>query len=205
MGTLAFGLAEQRVGVSPGVGSQLLRVVVIVGGAAARFDTRVGLDELALDVDAHQLAVAADPDAFADVTGRNGVEGLLELDVVVGVDLALGPRGRIEALAAKGLERGLLDVLEDDQGALAGGAVDALARDLETPADRLALDVVAIDPLLAAEEALPQVLDSALDVGLALGVAGHGGVDHEAAMAGVLVEGALEDRVVTVRLRAPRP
>ena len=166
VGTLAPSLAEQRVGVSPGVGSQLLGVVVIIGRAAAFFDTLVGLDELALDVDADQLAVAADPDAFADVTGGNGVEGLLELDVVIGVDFALGPHGRIESLAAEGLERGLLCVLEDDQGALAGGAVHALACGLEAPADRLALNVVAIDPLLAAEEALAQILDPALDVGL---------------------------------------
>jgi len=122
-------------------------------------------------------------------------------DDPLNVIFALGPRGRIEALAAQGLERGLLRILENDQGALAGGAMDALACGLEAPAARLALDVVAIDPLLAAEEALPQILDPALDVGFALGVAGHGGIDHEAAMAGVLGEGALEDRVATVRLR----
>ena len=166
MKTLASGLAQQGVGVSPSVGRQLLRVVVIVGGAAALLDTLVGLDELALDVDANQLAVAADPDAFADVTGGNGVEGLLELDVVIGVDLALGPDGGIEALGVKGTKRRSLRVLEDDEGPLAGGAVDALARGLEAPADRLALDVVAINPVLAAEEALTQILDAALDVGL---------------------------------------
>ena len=99
VGTLAFGLAEQRVGVSPGVGSQLLGVVVIVGGAAALFDTFVGLDEIALGVDADQLAIAADPDAFADVTGGNGVKGLLELDVVVGVDFWFAPLGRIKPAA----------------------------------------------------------------------------------------------------------
>jgi hypothetical protein len=60
--------------------------------------------------------------------------------------------------------------------------------------DEFALDVVAIDPLPAAEEALPRVLDPALDVGLVRGVAGHDGVDHEAAMAGVCNERRLDVR-----------
>ena len=65
---------------------------------------------------------------------------------------------------------------------------------------RLALHVIAIEPALAAEEAFAQVGDVALDGGLALGVAGEGGVDHEAAVAGVLGEGALEEGLVAVGL-----
>ena len=49
-------------------------------------------------VGAHDLAVGAHPELAADVRGRQRVDGSVELEVVVGVDLALLPRRRIEAL-----------------------------------------------------------------------------------------------------------
>jgi hypothetical protein len=52
-----------------------------------------------------------------------------------------------------------------------------------------------------AEETLPYVLDVALDVRLAGGVADDGGVDHEAPVPGVLREGAGEDGIIAVALR----
>jgi hypothetical protein len=74
------------------------------------------------------------------------------------------------------------------------------AGDLGAPADDLALHVVAIEPGLPAKEALAYVGDLSLHVWLALRMTGHGGVDHEATVTGVLREGALEGRVVAIRL-----
>ncbi len=54
---------------------------------------------------------------------RDGVDGLVEADVVVGVDLAFGPVGGIEAFPGEGKELGLLGALEDRQGTLARGTV----------------------------------------------------------------------------------
>src|SRR5690606_22463282 len=71
---------------------------------------------------------------------------------------------------------------------------------LPTPAQGVALDVGGVEPGLAAEEALAHVLDVALDVGLARGMPRDGGIDDEAPVAGVLVEGALKDGIVAVRL-----
>jgi len=178
---LAAGLAEEQFWIAHGVGRELLGVVEVVGGASALGDALVRLHALALDVDADELRVAAHPDRLADVTGRHGVEPLLELDVVVGVDLAARPRGRIEPLAHERLECGLLRRLEDREGTLAGRAVHTLARDLDAPAHRLALHVVATEPRLAAEEVLPQVLDLALDVGLGVSRQLHamGRIEHE--------------------------
>ena len=65
---------------------------------------------------------------------------------------------------------------------------------------RLPAHVLEVDPLLAAKEVLAQVLHVSLHLRLARGVAHHGRVDHEAAVGGVLVEGALEDRIVAIGL-----
>ncbi|MEB2285137.1 MAG: hypothetical protein OZ922_10715 [Myxococcales bacterium] len=57
-----------------------------------------------------------------------------------------------------------------------------------------------IEPRLAAEEVFADVLHIALDMGLTGRVAHDGGVDHEAAVARVFVEGAREDRIVAIGL-----
>ena len=174
-------LADHALRVAHGVGGPLGRVVVVVGGAAALGDPRVGLGALAVDIDPDQLRVPPHPDGLAHVPGGDRVERLLELDVAVGVDLAARPAGRIEAGALERAQRGLLGVLEDGERALARGPVDPLSRPLEAPAHGLALHVVPIEPGLAPEEALAQVLDPALDVGLGVSRQLHamGRIEHE--------------------------
>jgi hypothetical protein len=201
---LAVALTDQRVGVPARVGGEFLGVVVVVRGALALAHGLVGLDALAVDVDAHELRIATHPHLLSHVAGGNRVEALSELDVVVGVHLGLGPHGGIEAPGHERPQLRFLLVLEHDQGTPSGGAVRALAGDLDAPADGLALDMVAIQPRLTAEEALAQILHVALDHGLSRGVASHGGVDDEAPVRGVLGEGALEDGVVAVGLRDRR-
>jgi hypothetical protein len=131
----------------------------------------------------------------------HGVERPLEADVVIRMDLVLAPLRGIEALGFEGEESLPLDVLEDGQRPLPGGPVGPDPRDLEAPAAGLSLDVLPIDPLLAAEEALSDVRNAPLDVGLAGGIGRPGCIDHEAPVASVLFEGPLEDGVVAIRLR----
>lgn len=121
--------------------------------------------------------------------------------MVVRVNLALGPRGRVEGGLRQWPESGTFDLLEDFDRSLSSRSVDALPCDRETPAVRLTLNVVAVDPLLASEEALANVLDGALDHRLAGRVTSDRGIDHKAAIVGVLGEDTLEDRIVSVGLR----
>lgn len=97
----------------------------------------------------------------------------------------------------EGSQNRLLDVFEHGQGTPAGGAVEAGSSHLEAPANSLALHVVGIDPGFAAEGVLERLLHLAVD-------AGHGRIDHEAPVAGVLDKGAPEGRAVTIRLRDGR-
>ena len=101
---------------------------------------------------------------------------------MVGVHLALHPGGWIEARAVQRLECGLLG-FEAHQRALTEGPVDAHARLLRAPADRIALHVSRVEPRLSTEEILPEILDVALDVRFPRRMAHHGGIDHEAAVA----------------------
>lgn len=118
-------LADHPRGVTHRVRSEFLGIVVVVGASAARLQARVGLDQLAAAVCSHHLAVGTHPDLAADEAGRQGVQGFIELDVVVGVDPALLPRRRIEARSLQRAERGFLHRGEDHQWLLTGGAVDA--------------------------------------------------------------------------------
>ena len=195
----AAALADHAVGIAHGVRRELFGIVVVVRGATAGWLPGVRLDQLALVVGAHELPIDAGPDGLVEVARRDGVDRLVDLDVVIGMDLARDPRRRIEARTVEGLEgRALRD--EADERTLAGRAVDAGAGGLGAPADRLAVDVRGVEPRLATEKVFAHVLHIALDVRLAGRVADDGGIDHEAAVVRVLVEGAREDRIVAVGL-----
>ena len=146
------------------------------------------LDQLAVEIDPDEARVAADVDLGADVAGRDGVEGPLELDVVIGVDGALGPGRPIEGLGRQRQERGLLLGLEHDARGAARGAVEAGAGQVAAPAHRLGLHVVEIAEDLAPEEVLADVRDAPLDLRLPGGVPRDRRVDEEAAVLGVLEE-----------------
>lgn len=172
----------------------------MVGGAASGRLPLVRLDEFALGVDAHELAVAADRNLLAEVASRHGVERLLELDVVVGVDGALGPARRVVALAGQRQELVSLLVLEDDQGPLARGTMNPRAGGLEAPAYSFLLDMVAVAPGLASEEAVADVGDLALDERLPGRHPRRGRIDGEAPVGGVFLKRTMEERVVAIRL-----
>jgi hypothetical protein len=79
--------------------------------------------------------------------------------------------------------------------------MDPCARDFEAPADGLTLDVIEVEEVFASEEVVSHVGDLALDVRLPLRMVDRGGIDDEASVLGVVVEGPLEDGIVAVGLR----
>jgi len=113
VGAVLFGLADHAIRIAHGVGCKLLGIVVVVGGAATRRLPLMRLDQFSRDVDAHQLAVGADPHGVADVAGGHRVEGFLEADVMVGMDLTLAPVRRIEPLLGERQQRRPLEIFED--------------------------------------------------------------------------------------------
>lgn len=206
MVSLLLGAPNQPVSIAQRVGSLLGRVVTVICMAPPRRLTWMCFDELTCQVDAHQLPVATDGHLLALgertlVPMRNRIQCVAKTNVVIGMHLRLGPLGRVESLAGDGLEGSLLVRLELHEGLLARRAVNASARHGGAPANNLALDVLAVEPLLTAEEVVAHVLNLSLHVRLAGRMACDRGVDDEATVFRVLVEGALKAWVVTVGLR----
>lgn len=195
-----LGLGNGGVGISPGVGSEILGIVVVVGRASSRGLWEVGLDQLPPEEDADQRTITADGDWLADVACGDRVGRLQELDMMIGMDLALGPARGVEAFSHQRTERRLLLFLEDGEGTAPGGAVDPGAGDLETPSGRFALHVLGVEEALTPKEVLADVGHHALDMRLPRRVANHGRIDDEASVLRVLTEGPLEDRVVAIGL-----
>lgn len=195
---LGPGLADHAIDVAHGVVGAFGRIVGVDGAALALFHARMGGDDLVIDEDADELRVTPHPDLLAHVASGGGVEGFLELHVVIGMDLGLGPGRRIVGRTLESKERRLLHRLEDLEGTLARGAVDPEPRGLAAPTLRFALDVIAADPCLAAEETFADILHLAFDVWFSRGMADDRGIDGEATVGRVLGKGALEEGVVAV-------
>jgi hypothetical protein len=192
------GLANQAFGIAQGVGGKLLGVVAVICAATTWGLGGMGLDELAPAVDAHQGPIPAGGDRPAQVAMRGRVQGLEELDMVVGMNNALSPGGGIEALADDRLQGSLLDLFENRQRTLAGRAMQAGAGGAQTPTDHLALDVVAVAPLFASEERVPHVGYVALDLRLRRWHGDRCGIDDEAAVGSILRKRALKERIVAI-------
>jgi hypothetical protein len=190
--------ADQPLRITQSVGSELTGIVVIVGASPSGRLRWMCLDEPAPVVDPYELSVAADGDLLTQVACGHRVDGLLKLDVVIGMHDALAPGGSVEALSYQRAQSGLLLFLEDTKRRLARRPMDACAGLGKAPANCLALDVIAVDPALSPEEALPQVGDTSFNVRFSLCVTHVGRIDDEAAMAGVLLEGPLKDGIVPV-------
>ena len=87
-GTQFGGFALEPIRSSGGVGGDPGGIVGDIGGPAALGLARVGLDQLAAVVDAHQLAVHPDLDlpARPAEVRRHGIKGIQALDVKVLMD-----------------------------------------------------------------------------------------------------------------------
>jgi len=92
-----LGLGDHVVWIPASVGAELFGIVVVVGRASSGGLWKMGLDHLPLEEDAHQGTIAANGDRLAEVACRDRVDGPLELDVMVRMNLALGPVRGVEA------------------------------------------------------------------------------------------------------------
>jgi len=148
----------------------------------------MGLDQHAAMVDAHQLAIRSHLDGGVRRTAIEGhrVERRLELDVVVQMDLHLGPGRHREGLGVEGLELALLLVAEDLQRHLPRRPVEARPGHFQAPGGCLPPHVGQVQEGATLEEALPNEGHRPLHVGLVLGMAHPGRVGDEAPELGVL-------------------
>src|SRR5439155_12321588 len=121
-----------------------------------------------------------------------------EVDVVIGMHGRPGPGRTIEWLGCQRQQRRVLHTLEHHTRDLAGGAVNAGARDVARPADRAGLHLAEVAEALAAEEVLPRVRNAAFDFRFSRSVGRHRGVDDETAVLRVLEEDAVDARRVAV-------
>ena len=105
------------VGPALGVGSPALRVIGVIGGAAAGRLPLMRLDQLAASIDPNQRAIAADFDAATDPARGNRVEGLPEANVMVRMDFALRPgRAFRNARGWSALSRGFSSASKTSSG-----------------------------------------------------------------------------------------
>ena len=137
-------------------------------------------------MDVHQLAVHPDLHTLTGRTqsGRYRVERLQALYVVIGMHLGVAPVCDLVGLAVPRDQCLTLLVLEDHQGLPVGGAVNALPRYIAAPALRLCSEVWQAIETAVLEEALPDVLDTPLHLGLVLGMPDSGRVGDETAALG---------------------
>lgn len=195
-----LGLADHVVGIPAGIGAEFLGIVIVVGRAPPRRLRSMDLDQLTPEEDAHQRTISADGDLLAAIIKGNRVEGIDELDMLIGMNAARGPARSIEPFTAQRAQRRLLLFLEDRQWPAPGGAVDPGAGNFQTPAGCFALNVRGIDEVFTPEEAVPDVGYLSLDEWLSRWMVCSCWIDHEAAVLGVLGERSLEDRIIAVSL-----
>src|SRR5215469_2879728 len=188
------------VGPAQRVGSSAIRVVGVIGRAAAGQLPLMGLDQLAVDIDAHHRSIAADIDLAADPAGGNRIQCLTKTYMVIRMYFALRPSRRIEALALQRKQLGLLLRFEYLKGHVPGGSVDATAGDFATPHQSATRYVVEIDERLPLEEAFPRIRHAIFHHRLVLGMARPGRIGQKAPVVGVLQESTVEARGVGIGL-----
>ncbi len=110
------------------------------------------------------------------------------------------PRGAFPRLWWQRLQCSLLALLEGQEWLLAGSSVLAHPRRLQAPHAGVGAHGDQTVPTAPGEEARPGVRHAALHLGLVLGMLHAGGIDQEAVVAGELAIGAIDARVIAIRL-----
>src|SRR6516164_4922506 len=152
----------------------------------------MGLDQLAVHIDAHQRPVAADIDLAADPARGKGIQRLGKAHMMIRMYFALRPNRRIEAFALQRKQLRPLFRLEDFQRHAPGGSVDATACDFATPHQSPTRYVLEIDKGLAFKEALPGIGHAIFHHRLVLGMTRPGRIGQKAPVVGVLQKSSVE-------------
>src|SRR5215470_12445966 len=108
-----------------------------------------------MDVDPDQCAIRPDLDLHAHApTCRYRIQGALDANMLVGMNLARRPVRRIKAPALKWNQNRLLFGLEDLDRHSTRRSMDAASGGIPTPDESAALNVAQVDEGFALEEAL---------------------------------------------------
>nr|WP_163762433.1 hypothetical protein [Mycolicibacter algericus] len=136
-----------------------------VGGSPAYGLAGMGLDELSAVKRLDQLPVSAHRNSLSTKVFRDRVQGPINLNVVVTMNLGLRVDRHLVDRHGGGQQQPGLTLSEHHGGTLASGAVDALPGLLGAPEFGMGLGVDQVGELLAGEEVAAHVLDHALDSG----------------------------------------
>ncbi|MDQ6945550.1 MAG: hypothetical protein M3256_04595 [Actinomycetota bacterium] len=198
---VAGGDSPQVVDVAHGVGRFLPRQVLAAGRTPTGRLAWMLADQLAAVEDLHEQAVGADIDLLADVVARDRVERLGHRDVMVATNSRFGVEGNLVARRRSRQEHRLLYIAKVFQRPPLGGAVDAHASVIETPATHAEARGADVGEVLAREPALGTEGDYPFDPGLVPWAPHPTGVNHEAPGLRVLQESRVEKWVGWVRLQ----
>ena len=142
-------------------------------------------------------AGGADPEPLAEQAMGRRVVGPVEDDVAVGVELGLLPLGELPGRERQREQRRALEPIEDLEGDLLDGAVEAAAGDLDAPAQEMTIAVVDVAEGAAGQGVALDVVDAALlDLPFVLGRARPTGRDEKAVVLGALAIAALDLGIV---------
>src|SRR5881628_3619026 len=103
-------------------------------------------DQLAADVDPYQCAIRSDLDLHAHIpTRRHRIQGAIDSNMPVGMNLAVGPVRRVKAPALERNQNRLLFGLEDLDRYSTCCSMNAAPGRIPTPDESAALNVAEID------------------------------------------------------------
>jgi transposase len=192
------GLLLEEGDVAQRVGALVDGEVGGVGGAAARCQAGVDLDDERAVVEAHGLPVGAGAQGVADEAGGERVEGLGDLGVLVAGHLGLGSERHVVGGGGCRQEGGLLLGLELLEREPLGARVAAQAVLVVAPVAGVGAGLREVVEVLAAEAIIPDRGDGPLHASFIGGPPDPRGVDVEAPRLGVLEEGGVEERLERV-------
>ena len=196
---MALGPAGQALDVAQGVDGFVDGEIGAIEGALAGRDAGVDLDADRAGVEADGGGVGARPQGVADILGRQRVQPVGHLGMLVARDLGLAPERDVVGRGGGRAQGRLLDGLE----VLARGAqrptVAPQAIVLAAPPHGMHARLGKIEHHLPAEAVVADGRHGALHAGLVPRAPHARGVDDEAARLGVLQEGGGEPRLEGIR------
>src|SRR5438093_137194 len=145
-----------EVGPAHGVRSFSVGIIVVIGRAPAARLALMGFDQLAVNIDADQRAICTDLNLrTGNPTRRDRIQRAINTDMLIGMNLTVGPVRRIKAPALERNQNRFFFALENLDRYSAGGSMDAAAGGIPAPDQSSTRDVAQIDKRFTFEETLP--------------------------------------------------
>ncbi len=196
--TLRASLRAEALDAPKRVAGLTHRIVTWIGGPFSRRDARMNLHQVAAAVEADAGAIETDLELLSEVRGRDGVECVCNLHMMVGVHLGARPRRHVERRGRRGQHERLLFGLVHVSRDTTRGAVHARTGDVAAPSLGMSAGVVEGRERLAVEATLADIGDLVFDPWLVLRMAHTCRVDEEPACLGVLEKASLDAGVLGI-------